>query len=156
MNKFLLLIPAFLLAACGVDKQSALEDLQQIRELHYRAHVNRDAELLVNTFADNFRLIQDGRVSQPEREASLQQFQAYFDSVTFQAWDDIDPPVIHISDDGHTAWVVVTKYVQIVPRDAGSDADGGETYFAWLETWQRINGEWKITTLTSTQQPSAP
>lgn len=150
MKKLFLLPIVLLLAACQPDHDRALSELQQTRELHYQAHINRDAQLLVDTFADDFRLIQDGRVLQPDRQASIEQFQTYFDSVTFRAWDDLEEPVIHISADGRTAHVIIVKHVHIVPR--AGDGDGQETLYAWMETWQQRGGVWKITALASTQQ----
>ncbi len=151
MRKLFYLLILMGLSGCQHSEQQALEQLQQTRELHRLAHISRDAELLINTFSDDFRLVQDGQVAQPSREASLAQFQPYFDSVTFIAWDDIQPPVITLSADGKMASVIVTKHVRIVARD-NNQAEPQETFFAWLETWQQQAGEWKITTLASTEQ----
>ena len=81
----------------------------------------------------------------------MAQFQPYFDSVTFIAWDDIEAPIITLSSDAKMASVIVTKHVRIAAR-SNDQAEPQETFFAWLETWQKQAGEWKIITLASTQQ----
>lgn len=153
MRKTIYLLAVICLIGCQHNNQQALEQLQQVRQQHRLAHINRDANLLVSTFADNFYLVQDGRVAQPGSEDSLAQFQPYFDSVTFVAWDDLAPPIITLSNDRQMASVIVSKLVRIVPRH-DEQAEGQQTIFAWLETWQRHNGEWQIKVLASTQQPS--
>lgn len=129
--------------------------MQQVRQQQRLAHFNRDAELLVSSFAGDFRNIQAGKVTQPPREESVSRFQSYFDRSTFLVWDDIEPPVIRISNDGNMAYLVVQKRVVLRPRYAASDTAAQESVFAWLETWEKIAGEWKLKALASTRLPRA-
>ena len=86
-------------------------------------------------------------------EESRKQFQAYFDASTFLAWDDLEPPVIGLSDDGTLAYVVAHKRVAVKPKDAGDETPPEETIFAWLETWRKVDGAWKLEALASTSMP---
>lgn len=45
----------------------------------------------------------------PGRVVPLARLQAYFDRSTFQAWDDIAPPLLRISPDGRMAYKIVQK-----------------------------------------------
>lgn len=52
------------------------------------------------------------------------------------------------------AWVLVHKRVRVAPA-ADPEADPEHTVFAWLETWEKRSGEWKLTSVTSTERPGA-
>lgn len=129
--------------------------LIELQETERRAHLDGDVDLLVSLFADGFVGVADGRVSRPGREEQRERFTGYLGSVDLLEWDDIEPPMIRISDDGSMAWILVHKRVRSVP--AGEpDAAPEHTVFAWLETWEKRDGEWKLTSVTSTDRPGGP
>ncbi len=111
--------------------------------------MNGDAELLVSLFADDFVSVQDGRITHPTRAESLERFRGYFQRSTLLAWDDLTPPEIHLSPDGRMAVVWVHKLVRTETTAEGGPAVQAETEFAWTETWERRNGAWTLTSVTS-------
>lgn len=131
-------------------RDSDRERLLALQDLQRRAHLEGDATLLVSIFADDFTNIQGGEVSRPSREESRARFQAYFDRTTFLAWEDVRPPVIEISDDGSMAHVIVQKRVRL--RDRSSPDEVETTRFAWLETYRKRAGRWKLTAVASTRR----
>lgn len=122
------------------------------QETARRAHLEGDADLLVSRFADDFTSVNDGRVTTSSPEEQRERFARYLGSVEFLEWDDVEPPVVRISDDGSMAWVVVHKRVRLVPADEPG-AEPEHTVFAWLETWEKRDGEWELTSVTSTDRP---
>ena len=119
------------------------------------AHFNRDPELLVSDFADDYTFIGGGKIQKPAREASIARFRSYFNNSTFLEWDDITPPVIKVSDDASMAYVTVHKKVKLLARDEkGAEREETEIY-AWLATYRKIGGKWKLTTIASTNTPEA-
>ncbi|HTU13488.1 MAG TPA: nuclear transport factor 2 family protein [Allosphingosinicella sp.] len=143
---------ALVLAQPAAAAPSALDELRALIPLQRTAHLNYDAALLVNLFAEDFVVIDGGRVTRPTRAESLRRFRHYFETMRFLAWDDIDPPVIVVSPDGRLATVVVTKLVRAVPRAAGAGGAVTETRFAWLETWRRDAAGWRMIQLASTRE----
>ena len=144
---------AVLLASCASQPADSTEEaeLLEIQALQRRAHLEKDADLLTSVFADDFISVSGGVISRPDREESRGRFQAYFDSVEFLAWDDITPPEIRVSADGSISHVLVHKHVHV--RDIST---GGErrTEFAWVETYERRQGEWRLTMVVSTDRPA--
>ena len=70
-------------------------------------------------------------------------------------WDDITPPVIQVSDDGSMAYVIVHKKVRRTSKDpSGKETPEAEVY-VWLTTMRRVDGRWKITSVTSTNTTEA-
>jgi ketosteroid isomerase-like protein len=138
-----------------VDLEAERAELLRLHEEQRVAHLNADADLLISAQADDFVDIGDGRIDRPGREANRARFQDYLDSVEFLEWDDISPPVIRISADASMAYVIVHKRVRLIRE--GDDQEE-HTVYAWLETYEKRAGEWRLTTVASTDRPgeSAP
>ncbi|MBK9154881.1 MAG: formylglycine-generating enzyme family protein [Chloracidobacterium sp.] len=141
---------------CAMTSPQQSEAVNELLRIHYAdraSHFGRDAASLVARFSDDHTNISDGRVSQPRHEVFRRQMQAYFDASTFLEWDDIAPPVIHISDDASMAHVIVQKKVRLRARNAAGVEEERADVFAWLSTYRKIGGQWKLTTITSTNTP---
>jgi hypothetical protein len=141
--------------ACGSpDTDAARAEILELQATERAAHMNGDAELLVSLFADDFVSVQDGRITHPTRAESLERFRSYFQRSTLLAWDDLTPPEIHLSADGSMAVVWVHKLVRTETTAEGGSAVRAETEFAWTETWERRNGAWRLTSVTSSARPA--
>lgn len=146
------LLPALAGGCAPTDPEADRADLLRLQDAQRRAHLEGDADLLVSMFAEDFTEIARGEVTRPTREESRARFQAYFDRANLLAWDDVSPPVISISDDGSMAHVIVRKRVRWTTEDAAEEA---EAEFAWLETYGKRNGRWRLTSIASTQRPAS-
>lgn len=129
------------------EKIVALKELLALHELQRTAHFNRDAKLLVSILADDYSEISRGKISSPKKEDLIKRFQNYFDSVTFLVWDDLQTPVIKLSDDNSMAFVSVHKKVKLKTSKQAEE----ETTYAWTAVFQKIGTEWKMSSMTSTQ-----
>jgi len=134
-------------------KVKAMNELFELQKQARIAHFNRDAKLLVSTFADDFTNIAGGKITKPTREASLTRFQNYLNSSTFIEWDDITPPVIKVSDDATLGYVLVHKKVRLLAKNENGTKTEETEIFAWIETYRKIKGEWKLTAVVSTNTP---
>lgn len=144
---------------CRASPDSAADrtELLRLHDLQRQAHLEKRADLLVATFADTFRNIARGEVTQPSTAESRARMQPYFDRSTFLAWDDLAPPIIRVSPDGRMAYVIVQKDVRLTGPDSSGTATEEHTVYAWLETWEKEEGKWRLTTVASTDRPgSAP
>jgi ketosteroid isomerase-like protein len=119
--------------------------------LEREAHMDRNVELLLSLFADDFVMVDGGQVQRPTLEEQRQRFTAYFGAVRFHKWDDLVAPVIHVSTDGTLASVVVQKEVVLVLADAPADAKAERAVFAWIETWAKRRGRWQLVAMASTR-----
>ncbi|HEY8561126.1 MAG TPA: hypothetical protein VIL74_12195 [Pyrinomonadaceae bacterium] len=132
-------------------KVAAMNELLELQKNARAAHFTRNAKMLVSTFADDFANISGGKISKPSRGASIDHLQKYFDDSTFIEWDDIAPPVIEVSDDATLGYVLVHKKVRLLSKSAGGKEE--TEIFAWIETYRKIKGEWKLTAVVSTKTP---
>lgn len=130
-----------------------LAELLRLHKQHQTAHLNYNAELFVETFAEDLVTVQRGTVLTRNKAENLKRIKGYFDSFKFKKWEDVKPPVIKISDDGTLATIIVEKIVEGTYKNEKGETVKSVTEFAWLEVWEKIEGKWKITTVASTRKP---
>jgi hypothetical protein len=134
-----------------VDLDADRAQLLRLHEEERAAHVGKNAALLTAQFSDEFvqlNRLNRGKIDRSDREAVRARLQAYFDRSNFLAWDDLEPPEIHVSSDGTMAWKIVHKEVRIA-GDAGAES---RTVFAWLATYEKRDGRWQLTSVASTNE----
>jgi hypothetical protein len=134
-------------------KVVAMNELLELHNQQRVAHFNRDAKLLMSDSADDFTSVSNGKINRPAREKSISGIQRYFDSSTFLEWDDITPPVIRVSDDATMAYVIVHKKVRLLAKTETGGSQEETEVFAWVAIYQKRNGQWKMTVMTSTNTP---
>ncbi len=120
-------------------------ELQRLHRLYRMAHL---AELpaLLATSPDPLLEISSGTVTEVTPDELRDRFTRYFEAVDFLDWHDRAAPVLVIGDDRTLA----SKAVQMtVVLDAPGGAQTQE--FAWLETWRRRDGVWRLIAIASTQ-----
>lgn len=132
-------------------RQAGRRALLAFQETERLAHLEKDPDLLVSLFADDFLSVAGGRATRSSRDEQRARFAGYLESVDLLEWDDVEPPVLRVSDDGSMAWALVQKRVRLVPVDE-PDAEPEHTVFAWLETWEKRAGEWRLTSVTTTHR----
>lgn len=157
------LLSVLLAAGCArggerasVDLAAERAELLRLHAVERDTHLGKDAARLVSMFSEDFRNVARGEVTQPSAEESRSRLQAYFDRSTFLAWDDLEPPVARLSQDGTMAYVIVRKLVHVRAPDSTGTPVEERTVFAWTETWEKRNGEWKLTSVTSTDDRTNP
>jgi hypothetical protein len=130
-------------------------ELLRLHEQQRTAHLQRRADWLAAADADSMFSLSNGRVSIARKGRSSASFQAYLDSSTFQAWDDIVPPRIRISADGQMAFVVVEKRVHLATRGANGATESERTRYAWLSVCEKQAGQWRMVAIASTDRPDS-
>ena len=130
------------------DKEQLLASNQRQRQ----AHMTNNAAMLVEELYDTIWSVQNGTIKMNTNEEVKERFDQYFSMVKYYKWDDVEEPVIRISDDGTLATVSVKKITtaRFNPKDSTSEI--GATLFAWTSSYKKTNSEWKIYQTTSTRE----
>lgn len=154
-NFFILLcfIAAFSIFACSPPKADKAKDLSALAELQKQeqaAHLQEEPAILVNMLNDTLVQIKNGEVTSLTKDQMTSRFMQYFDAVEFIKWEDNQPPVYSISDDGTMAHVLIRKHVE-VSIETDSIPTREVTDFAWTELWKKKDGRWKMYVVTSTE-----
>ena len=145
-----------LLVGCtqaSVEEQAERVALEAILQDQRRAHLELDADRLVEHVAEQLVSIDSGTIMVQPRDEVRKMFAAYFDGASYSAWKDLEPPLIKISPGGSMAWVV--RRVEVDREEPDGAGGRGRRRFisAFTSTFGKVEGEWRMTTVTSTLVP---
>jgi ketosteroid isomerase-like protein len=135
--------PSQHIAASDADHvDRARAELAEIVSLERDAHLTTDVDLLLAHHADDLTLIHDGQIETMSRDDSRQRFTERFRGATYDVWDFLEPPTIHLAADGTLASVASRVRIERTKdRDDGTSERQGWIY-AGLDTYERREGRW--------------
>ena len=135
----------------GVDLEREKAELLEIHKADRRAHFSTDVELLLSRSSDDFITVSEGKVYRVKRAESKAMFNEYFKDATYHEWDDLEPPIVRVSNDASMAWMIVrTKVRRTQKTSTGQEIEESFVY-AGIMTYERRDGKWRrvanVTTL---------
>jgi hypothetical protein len=132
------------------EQEALLEVLRQDR----RAHLETDAALIASNLADPLVEVSAGQVSTRSREEVEGMFDGLFEGAEYEFWEDAEAPLIRISADATMAWVVRNVRVRRAEVAPGGVVGSVSFVSAYTSTYEKQDGKWKMTSVTSTFLPS--
>ncbi|MDW3647298.1 MAG: nuclear transport factor 2 family protein [Bacteroidia bacterium] len=154
---FSFIIASILLFAC--NSQTSFDELKEtaailkLHNLQRDYHFNKDSNAFVNQMSENFISVNRGEITHPKKAETLSRYHAYFSSVEFVKWDDVNEPIIKFSEDGSLAYTIVDKIVRTRYNNGTGEEIEGETHFAWTAIYRKTAEGWKIENVSSTNKP---
>jgi hypothetical protein len=98
-------------------------------------------------------MVRDGKVQVKSRDDVRKQFTDYFRGTEFSAWDDLEPPIIHISPDGQMGWMIVRVRIAYTKTDASGAKSKEDAVMAWMSVYEKRDGKWLYAANASTSEP---
>jgi hypothetical protein len=134
-------------------RRAELEALRAILEMDRQAHLRTDAPALVSNLADTLVDVADGEISFQTRDEVEESFAAYLDGAEYRVWEDMEAPIIRLSEDLTMAWVA--RRVRVARDEPDGEGGTRRSQFvgAWISTYEKRDGEWKMTAVASTFAP---
>jgi ketosteroid isomerase-like protein len=115
-----------------------------------KAHFEKDIATLLSGIADEQINLRDGRVITSSRADAKNRFTNYFGQVAeFLHWDDLQQPIIRISQDGTMAWMI--NRIRLHYRSV--DNEEADMICAWLMVYEKQNDDWVAVANASTFSP---
>lgn len=149
----MLLLLGLLACGGGPDFEQERQKLLALHAAQQRAHLDEQAAVFVDQFADTLLSVNRGAITRMAKPAALSRFQQYFDTVTFVRWEDLSPPRITFSDDASMAYMLVDKMVVLRYANEQQQTVEESTHFAWVSIFRKqANGDWKIECNISTNE----
>ena len=133
----------------AIQKQAEAELLTLHKE-ERKAHFDHNITFLVSHVAPHMLDVRDGRVNRVSPDSVREKFVQYFKNSHFSAWDDVEPPVVHVSADGTVAWMILHVRIAYATTDSSGKTTNEDTEGAWMSTYEKQNGTWIMTAVTST------
>jgi hypothetical protein len=148
-------VPGVAHAPVPVDADTAKAELLAMHQADRRAHFHRDVDALVGSLPPDFRLIsvRDGKIQTQSPDDLRKRFTQYFRGAEFSAWDDLEPPIIHVSPDRQMGWMVVRVKIAYSKTDAAGKITQEHSVIAWMSAYEKHEGEWLHVANASTFEP---
>ncbi len=129
----------------AADRQALLA----LHALERRAHLESDARVLAGVFAEHVWEAGRGQLTRLSRSELEDRFAAYFESVSYSVWDDLQPPHVAVAEDGKTGWMAI--HIEARLNALGDANEGGERSFesAWIATYAKSGAEWQMVGISS-------
>jgi hypothetical protein len=128
-------------------------ELLRMHQLARTAHLEKRPDQMVASFDDSIRFVAAGEVTVTSPAENQARFQAYFDRSTFQAWDDVAPPLLRISPDGRMAYKIVRKRVRLTSPDSAGRPVAEHVVYAWIEVYEKPRDRGVLMAVASTDRP---
>jgi Domain of unknown function (DUF4440) len=144
---------AILLALHGLPQTSTREyskaEILNIHEADRNAHLRGDPVDLISRVGPELISVAGGRVTRQTHQEVLKFMQDYFGSTKYSVWEDIEPPLVRVSSDGKMAWAIYNVRAKYVETKDGKPQPA-EFIGAWMSAYERREGKWQMTAVTST------
>jgi hypothetical protein len=125
-----------------VDLEAARRELLAAHESGRVAHFKADAGLLASERGETFLTVGQGKVETVTAMQERDFFEGYFRGARYEEWDDLEPPVVRVSDDGSMGWIV--SRVRVKRTSPGADGTPQERAFVYagIMTYEKSEGRW--------------
>jgi hypothetical protein len=143
-------------AQSHVDLADEVEQLLRIHESDRRAHFETSAKRIMEHATDEFISVSGGRVRRTTRAEDLRFFEEYFKGAKYYEWDDLQPPIVRVSNDASMAWMIVRTRVRRVQTQSGGEAMERRFVYAGIMVYEKNGGRWGRVANVSTFEPQAP
>lgn len=82
------------------------EELQSIHEKGKQAHLKTDISLLLADSPPEFVSVSSGKIHHVRPEDEKKMFEEYFQGAVYSLYEDVEPPIVRVSEDGRSGWVI--------------------------------------------------
>jgi hypothetical protein len=139
-----------------VDLADEVEQLLRIHESDRRAHFETSAKRIMEHATDEFISVSSGRVQRTTRAENLKFFEEYFKGAKYYEWDDLEPPIVRVSNDASMAWMIVRTRVRRLQTLSGDETTQRRFVYAGIMVYEKKGGQWVRVANVSTFEPQAP
>jgi len=147
---------AFALTGCAAQVDHAAEDEAALLAMHaavLQAHLERDPEAWTALETDTVLVGSRGEVFRAAREERLAMRRRYLGATSFHEYRDLRPPVVRVAGDRSIGWVVAQVGIGGVQENGAGGVDSLSATWAWIETYERVEGRWLMSGNVSTAKP---
>lgn len=125
-----------------VDLEKERAALMEVHRTDRRAHFETDVKLLLEHSAEEFIYVGKGKISRSTRAEMKTEFEDYFKNAKYYEWDDLEPPIVRISNDASMAWMIVRTKVRRTQKQADGKEEERSFVYAGIMTYEKRQGKW--------------
>jgi len=160
MKPFTLILLFVAWAMCaGAQPSADLEkekaELLRRHKSDREAHFNTDVDLLLENAPEEFIAVSRGKISRSSKADARKMFTGYFHDTKYYEWDDVEEPIIRISNDASMAWMITRTRVRRVQKNADGTEKEEKFVYAGIMTYEKRDGHWvRVANVSTFEQPN--
>ena len=151
-----------LLVACAAsastqpsaDLEKEKAELLRIHKSDREAHFKTDVDKLLADSPEEFIAVGRGKINRSSKDDARKMFTGYFRDAKYYEWDDVEEPIIRISNDASMAWMITRTRVRRVQKKADGAEQEEKFVYAGIMTYEKRDGRWVRVANVSTVEQS--
>lgn len=155
------LIPLFIAcAASAIAQPSAVlekekAELLRLHKSDREAHFKTDVDLLLENSPEEFISVSRGKIIRSREADARKMFTQYFRDAKYYEWDDVEEPIVRISNDASMAWMITRTRVRRVQKNADGAEKDEKFLYAGIMTYEKRDGRWvRVANVSTFEQPN--
>jgi len=148
-RKFLLFTIFILLAGTSgfglqdrTDPEGEAAELLKTHQKDRQAHLRTDVDLLLADHSDEFISVRSGKIAKSKKADTRKMFEGYFKGAHYYEWDDLEQPIVRVSNDGSMGWIITRLKVRRTQKDSSGSEKEEKFVYAGIMTYEKRAGKW--------------
>ena len=152
----ILLLVAWAASASGepsADLEKEKAELLRLHKSDREAHFKTDVDALLANSPEEFISVGRGKINRSSKEDARKMFSGYFRDAKYYEWDDVEEPIIRISNDASMAWMITRTRVRRVQKKADGAEQEEKFVYAGIMTYEKRDGRWvRVANVSTVEQ----
>ena len=124
------------------DLEKEKAELLRLHQSDREAHFKTDVDALLANSPDEMISVSRGKISRPSKDDARKMFTGYFRDAKYHEWDDVEEPIIRVSNDASMAWMITRTRVRRVQKNAAGEEKEEKFVYAGIMTYEKRDGRW--------------
>ena len=160
MKPVTLILLALAYAVCASAQPSAdLEkekaELLRLHKADREAHFKTDVDALLANSPEEMISVSRGKISRSSKVDARKMFTGYFRDAKYYEWDDVEEPIVRISNDASMAWMITRVRVRRVQKNPDGAEKEEKFVYAGIMTYEKRDGRWmRVANVSTFEQPN--
>ena len=137
------------------DLEKEKAELLRRHTLDREAHFKTDVDLLMENAPEEFIAVSRGKISRSSKADARKMFIGYFRDAKYYEWDDLEEPIVRVSNDASMAWMIVRTRIRRVQKAADGTEKEEKAIYAGIMTYEKRDGHWvRVANVSTFEQPN--
>ena len=137
-----------------LDLEKEKAELLKTHQQDRRAHFQTDVDLLLADHPEEFIYVRDGKVGRSKKADTRKVFTESFKGATYSEWDDLEPPIVRVSNDGSLGWIITRLKVRRTKKNSTGAEKEEKFVYAGIMTYEKRGGRWiKVANVSTFEEP---
>jgi len=133
-----------------LEKEEA--ELLRLHKLDREAHFKTDVDKLLETSPEEFITVGRGKIMRQSKAEERKRFTEYFRNAKYYEWEDLEEPIVRVSNDASMAWMIVRTKIRRVQKKSDGTEREEKVVYAGVMTYEKRDGRWMRVANVSTME----